>query len=111
MVPTFQLSHGGISQALLAECCRCLLALPPARGVLAARQCVPHVGVGDENSQAGIGQWDKDGLQGPAARAQRELVCLTPLPTPEATWQAAPAFAEAKSMWFSILFKHSTPHY
>lgn len=82
MVPTFQLSHGGISQALLAERRRCLLALPPARGVLAARQCVPHVGVGDENSQAGIGQWDKDGLQGPAARAQRGLVCLTPLPAP-----------------------------
>jgi len=68
-VPTFQLSHGGISQAGLAERRRRLLALPSARGVLAARQRVPHVGVGDQDGQAGIGQRDQDGLQGPAARA------------------------------------------
>lgn len=69
--PTFQLGHGGVPQAGLAERRRRLLALPPARGVLAARQRVPHVGVGDEDGQAGIGQRDGDGLQGPAAREQR----------------------------------------
>lgn len=69
-MPTFQLGQGGIPEAGLAESRRCLLALPPARGVLAARQRVPHVGVGDEHGQAGIAQRDKHGLQGPAGRAQ-----------------------------------------
>lgn len=69
-VPTFQFGRGGIPEAGLAQSSCCLLALPPARGVLAARQRVPHVGVGDEHGQAGIAQRDKHRLQGPAGRPQ-----------------------------------------
>lgn len=90
LVPTFQLGHGGISQAGLAERRRCLLALPPARGILAARQRVPHVGVGDKDGQAGIGQRDKDGLQGPAARAQRGPCARPPCPLQPSAIQVRP---------------------
>lgn len=110
-VPTFQLGQGDIPEAGLAEGRRRLLAVPPAGRVLAARQRVPHVGVGDEHGQAGVGERDKDGLQGPAGRAQP---VPTPLPAPdlkhlsEATWQGR-SRTEAKSRWFRVSLKHFAP--
>ncbi len=62
---TLQVCHGCFSETVLSQDGGSLLTLAASRGILTSSQRMFHIGVGDENHQAGICQRDRGGLQGP----------------------------------------------
>lgn len=70
-VQSLQVGHGGIAKGLLPQGLGGLLALPASGGVLAARQLVLDVGVGDQHHQFGVLQRHQPRLEGPAVDEQR----------------------------------------
>lgn len=91
---TLQVLHGGISETVLSQDGGSLLTLPASHGVLAARQRVFDIGVGDEDDQAWICQRDKGGLQRPESNHKEEVnvgcECVEVLPTMKAFCQNMP---------------------